>query len=180
MEPGNSANSSLELSNLGFLLGTFPTAPGVLFYAIQYNVAVDLVRPIPILIFAFIRKCTIVEHWASIFESGVNPNEFRYFNCNIYRSLSMYYSKTTGSISYGGVHFHISAIDVRFSADGFALISQSSRLRPTPRRIPPASGHHGPRLHCNSLVLFLFLYGQILVDTGRSVLPDNVCNKITR
>lgn len=43
MEPGNSANSSLELSNLGFLLGTFPTAPGVLFYAIQYNVAVDLV-----------------------------------------------------------------------------------------------------------------------------------------
>lgn len=43
MDFGNSANSSLELSNLGFLLGTFPTAPGVLFYAIQYNVAVDMV-----------------------------------------------------------------------------------------------------------------------------------------
>lgn len=44
MEPGINANASLDLSNLGFLLGTFPSAPGTLFYAIQYNVAADMVR----------------------------------------------------------------------------------------------------------------------------------------
>jgi hypothetical protein len=43
LEPGLTANASLDLSNLGFLLGTFPSAPGILFYAIQYNVAVDMV-----------------------------------------------------------------------------------------------------------------------------------------
>lgn len=43
LDPGLTANASLELSNLGFLLGTFPSAPGILFYAIQYNVAVDMV-----------------------------------------------------------------------------------------------------------------------------------------
>lgn len=43
LEPGASANSTLDLSNLGFLLGTFPSAPGTLFYAMQYNVAVDMV-----------------------------------------------------------------------------------------------------------------------------------------
>ncbi len=43
LEPGLTANASLDLSNLGFLLGTFPSAPGILFYAMQYNVAVDMV-----------------------------------------------------------------------------------------------------------------------------------------
>ncbi|XP_046451325.1 integral membrane protein GPR155-like isoform X2 [Daphnia pulex] len=43
LEPGLTANASLDLSNLGFLLGTFPSAPGILFYAIQYNVAVDMI-----------------------------------------------------------------------------------------------------------------------------------------
>jgi len=28
-----------------------------------------------------------------------------------------------GSVSDGGVHFHIGAVDVRFSADGFAVVS---------------------------------------------------------
>ena len=41
--PGDSGNSSLDLSNLGFLLGTFPSAPGVFFYAVQYNTAADLI-----------------------------------------------------------------------------------------------------------------------------------------
>ena len=43
LDPGLTTNASLDLSNLGFLLGTFPSAPGILFYAMQYNVAVDMV-----------------------------------------------------------------------------------------------------------------------------------------
>lgn len=43
LDPGMNGNASLDLSNLGFLLGTFPSAPGILFYAIQYNVAVDMI-----------------------------------------------------------------------------------------------------------------------------------------
>lgn len=43
LAPGATANESLELSNLGFLFGTFPSAPGVLFYALQYGCIVDLV-----------------------------------------------------------------------------------------------------------------------------------------
>jgi len=43
LEPGDSGNSSLDLSNLGFLFGTFPSAPGVFFYAVQYNTAADLI-----------------------------------------------------------------------------------------------------------------------------------------
>ena len=43
LDPGLTNNASLDLSNLGFLLGTFPSAPGILFYAMQYNVAVDMV-----------------------------------------------------------------------------------------------------------------------------------------
>lgn len=43
MDPGNSSNATIDLSNLGFLLGTIPAAPGTLFYAMQYNVAVDMV-----------------------------------------------------------------------------------------------------------------------------------------
>ena len=37
LDPGLTNNASLDLSNLGFLLGTFPSAPGILFYAMQYN-----------------------------------------------------------------------------------------------------------------------------------------------
>ncbi len=44
MDPGSSSNATIDLSNLGFLLGTIPAAPGTLFYAMQYNVAVDMVR----------------------------------------------------------------------------------------------------------------------------------------
>nr|CAH0112507.1 unnamed protein product [Daphnia galeata] len=43
LDPGLTNNASLDLSNLGFLLGTFPSAPGILFYAMQYNVAVDMI-----------------------------------------------------------------------------------------------------------------------------------------
>ena len=34
---------STELSNYGFLYGTFPSAPGVFVYATHYNLEVDLV-----------------------------------------------------------------------------------------------------------------------------------------
>ena len=58
LEAGSSVNASLDLSNLGFLLGTFPSAPGTLFYAMQYNVAVDLVRSLAY--FAYLHICMSV------------------------------------------------------------------------------------------------------------------------
>ncbi|XP_045108828.1 integral membrane protein GPR155-like isoform X1 [Portunus trituberculatus] len=42
LQPGTSANETVDFSNYGFLYGTFPTAPGVFVFATQYNVAVDL------------------------------------------------------------------------------------------------------------------------------------------
>jgi len=40
---GADANETLDLSNFGFLYGTFPTAPGVFVYATQFNVDADVV-----------------------------------------------------------------------------------------------------------------------------------------
>lgn len=40
---GSDANETVDLSNFGFLYGTFPTAPGVFVYATHFNVEVDLV-----------------------------------------------------------------------------------------------------------------------------------------
>lgn len=40
---GVDANDTLDLSNYGFLYGTFPTAPGVFVYASHFGVDVDLV-----------------------------------------------------------------------------------------------------------------------------------------
>lgn len=46
LNAGNDANETLDLSNFGFLYGTFPTAPGVFVYATQFNVEADLVSVI--------------------------------------------------------------------------------------------------------------------------------------
>lgn len=43
LKPGANANETSDFANYGFLYSTFPTAPGVFVYAMQYNVAVDLV-----------------------------------------------------------------------------------------------------------------------------------------
>ena len=43
MNAGGSSNETVELSNFGFLYGTFPTAPGVFVYATHFGVDVDLV-----------------------------------------------------------------------------------------------------------------------------------------
>lgn len=43
INPGADANETVDLSNFGFLYGTFPTAPGVFVYATQFGVDVDLV-----------------------------------------------------------------------------------------------------------------------------------------
>ena len=40
---GADTNETLDLSNFGFLYGTFPTAPGVFVYATQFNVDADVV-----------------------------------------------------------------------------------------------------------------------------------------
>jgi len=43
LESGATANETAELSNYGFLIGTFPTAPSVFVYATQFNIDADLV-----------------------------------------------------------------------------------------------------------------------------------------
>uniref|UniRef100_T1IYY0 DEP domain-containing protein n=1 Tax=Strigamia maritima TaxID=126957 RepID=T1IYY0_STRMM len=43
IQPGASANETVDFSMFGFLYGTFPSAPGVFVYAVQYNLEVDLV-----------------------------------------------------------------------------------------------------------------------------------------
>ena len=39
----SSSNETSDLSDFGFLYGTFPTAPGVFVYSTQFNVDPDLV-----------------------------------------------------------------------------------------------------------------------------------------
>lgn len=46
LNAGIDANDTISLSNYGFLYGTFPTAPGVFVYAIQYDLAVEMVNNI--------------------------------------------------------------------------------------------------------------------------------------
>ena len=43
LNAGTNANETLSLSNFGFLIGTFPTAPGVFVFAVQFEVAVQLI-----------------------------------------------------------------------------------------------------------------------------------------
>lgn len=43
-QSGADANETVDLSNFGFLYGTFPTAPGVFVYATQFNVDADVVK----------------------------------------------------------------------------------------------------------------------------------------
>lgn len=43
LDAGVDANETVDLSNFGFLYGTFPTAPGVFVYATHFGVDVDLV-----------------------------------------------------------------------------------------------------------------------------------------
>ncbi|XP_046463583.1 integral membrane protein GPR155-like isoform X1 [Daphnia pulex] len=43
IDAGADANETVDLSNFGFLYGTFPTAPGVFVYATHFGVDVDLV-----------------------------------------------------------------------------------------------------------------------------------------
>lgn len=40
---GGSLNATLDLSNYGFLFGTFPTAPSVFVYAAHYSIANEVV-----------------------------------------------------------------------------------------------------------------------------------------
>lgn len=40
---GADVNETISLSNFAFLYGTFPSAPGVFVYALQYDVAVQMV-----------------------------------------------------------------------------------------------------------------------------------------
>ena len=44
MKPGISPNDTSDLSNYGFLYGTFPTAPSVFVFATKYEVATDMVK----------------------------------------------------------------------------------------------------------------------------------------
>jgi predicted permease len=43
LQAGADVNETIDLSNYGFLYGTFPTAPGVFVYSTQFNVDADLV-----------------------------------------------------------------------------------------------------------------------------------------
>lgn len=43
LHAGADANETLDLSNFGFLYGTFPTAPSVFVYATHFNIDADLV-----------------------------------------------------------------------------------------------------------------------------------------
>ncbi len=43
MNPGQTRNESLDLSNFGFLYGTIPTAPSVFVYAVNYGVIPDMI-----------------------------------------------------------------------------------------------------------------------------------------
>lgn len=98
MDPGNSSNATIDLSNLGFLLGTIPAAPGTLFYAMQYNVAVDMVR-----------------HHIKLQHIWYNMNEGNHHII-------------TGCNGNGGLHFRFRSVDFRFRTDGFTLLRQSDRL----------------------------------------------------
>lgn len=44
MQSGASLNETTELSTYGFLVGTFPAAPGAFVVASQYNLDVELVN----------------------------------------------------------------------------------------------------------------------------------------
>ena len=43
LQAGADANETLDLSNYGFLYGTFPTAPSVFVYATQFSIDSELV-----------------------------------------------------------------------------------------------------------------------------------------
>lgn len=43
INPGATHNETVELGTYGFLYGTFPTAPGIFVFAMQYNIAADLI-----------------------------------------------------------------------------------------------------------------------------------------
>lgn len=53
MNAGSNFTETTDLSTFGFLYGTFPAAPGVFVIATQYNVDIDLVSSIKIIILGF-------------------------------------------------------------------------------------------------------------------------------
>lgn len=94
LDPGTTANASLDLSNLGFLLGTFPSAPGILFYAIQYSVAVETV-------------CLIFSETRFVAAIAFNTLTYTVTDCH----------------GHGCLHFRSSSTYLRISPDGLTIVS---------------------------------------------------------
>lgn len=92
LQAGADANETLELSNYGFLYGTFPSAPSVFVFSTQFNIdsalvngSIDSLNYFPTLMPAFLAK-----------------NLNRILDCH----------------GYGSVYISVRSADVYISKDG--------------------------------------------------------------
>ena len=119
LQAGKTANETMDLSNYGFLYGTFPTAPGVFVYATQFNVDTDLV--------IVIRTAKLVEN-----------NRFQW------KCLE---NRTPDRKRHGGLHFPVGSSDVRLGQDGHADQFEPVELHRRTRLVPVQHQHLGTGRH---------------------------------